>query len=74
MTMAGCYDLLFECDGVNGAPCQAGSYGMRAHGEWNLELGSACRAAARRAGWRWDKRTGLCRCPNCVQRGARRSR
>jgi hypothetical protein len=67
MTMAGCYDLVLECDGED---CAAGRDGMRAIAAWNLELGSACRAAARRAGWRWDNVTGLCRCPNCVKRGA----
>jgi len=66
--MAGCYDLRLECDGEG---CAAGAYGMRATGEWNLELGSACRKAARRAGWRWDKATGMCRCPSCVARNAK---
>lgn len=65
--IAGCYDLRLECDGEG---CEAGEYGARAIREWNLELGSACRAAARRAGWRWSNETGLCRCPSCVKRGA----
>lgn len=69
MTMAGCYDLRLECDGED---CMAASDRLgRAIGEWNLELGSACRAAARRAGWRWDSATGLCLCPSCVKRGAK---
>jgi hypothetical protein len=66
--IAGCYDLRLECDVDD---CAAGAFGLRAVAEWNLELGSACRAAARKAGWRWDPETGLCRCPSCVELGAK---
>lgn len=67
--IAGCCDLRLECDVDD---CMAASDGLgRAVGEWNFELGSRCRAAARRAGWRWDNETGLCRCPSCVRRGAK---
>lgn len=67
MTIASCYDLLLECDGRD---CGAGGFGFRATGEWNLDLGSACRRAARKAGWKMWPRTGLCLCPSCVKRGA----
>lgn len=68
MTIAACYDLRLECDGEG---CRHGGYGRRAVAQWNLELGSACRAAARRAGWKMFAATGLCLCPKCVKSGAR---
>lgn len=67
--MAACYDLRLECDAEGG--CNAGAYGSREVAEWNFETGGACRRAARRAGWKFSMRTGLCLCPKCAKRGAK---
>jgi hypothetical protein len=68
MTIAACYDLLLECD-VPG--CDNGEYGARRQAEYTGEFGSNCRKRARKAGWWFDWKNGLCACPPCAKAGHR---
>lgn len=65
--MAACYDFRLECDGED---CTAGPYGDRRVMELTDEFGSKCRAVAKRRGWWFNVKTGLCLCPSCHARGA----
>lgn len=66
--IASCYDLRLQCDALD---CCHGPYGQRVTHEFTGEYGSACRAAARRAGWWIDMRNGICACPTCARAGHR---
>lgn len=66
--IAGCYSLDLYCE--NSKPSQDwpdkhghtwGSFPW----QYADELGSVCRARARRAGWIINRKTGVALCPNC---------
>lgn len=66
MPIVGCYDLHLYCDGIG---CAVGMFRERAEFEANDESGSACRAAARKRGWRLDLKAQTALCPACVKSG-----
>lgn len=68
------YTLDLYCDRYTSAVlgCNGHDYGEFPH-QFFDELGSRCRAAARKAGWKVNYKTGSAICPKCAALGFRPS-
>lgn len=53
MSMQGCYSLQLACDSC------------RRRAEYSDELGTHCRAQAKKDGWRWNEDGLIVRCNSC---------
>lgn len=65
--IAGGYTLHLYCENYNGGQLGEHQFNEFPH-EYYDELGSRCRAAARKQGWKFDTRTGVAFCPKCTKR------
>jgi len=64
--IAGCYSLHLYCDNYDYASVTRGGHEFEEFPhEFTAELGSTCRADARKLGWKFNIRKGEATCPKC---------
>jgi hypothetical protein len=67
--IAGCYSLHLYCDNYTIESVQRGEHEFEEFPhEYTDELGSKCRAEARRDGWKFNWKHGAAICPKCNRR------